>query len=77
MRVTRSLSVESKLIGALVLLTLLAIGVVSWIGFASILVTRPVYERVRELVGMGPATRVDVRGMGPVELFSVLDEFAA
>ena len=33
-------------------------------GEMSILVTRAVYERVRELVGFGPATRADVRGMG-------------
>ena len=46
-------------------------------GRTSILVTRPVYERVRELVGFGPATRTDVRGMGVVELFSVLDEATA
>ena len=46
-------------------------------GKTSILVTRPVYERVRDLVAFGPATRVDVRGMGTVELFSVLDEATA
>ena len=46
-------------------------------GRASILVTRPVYERVHELVGFGPATRADVHGMGSIELFSVLDEAAA
>jgi len=46
-------------------------------GKTSILVTRPVYERVRDLVAFGPATRADVRGMGPVELFSLLDEAAA
>jgi len=46
-------------------------------GRASIMVTRPVYERVRELVGFGPATRADVHGMGSIELFSVLDEAAA
>jgi class 3 adenylate cyclase len=46
-------------------------------GKTSILVTRPVYERVRDLVAFGPATRADVRGMGPVELFSVLDEATA
>jgi len=43
-------------------------------GKTSILVTRPVYERVRDLVAFGLATRVDVRGMGQVELFSLLDE---
>jgi class 3 adenylate cyclase len=46
-------------------------------GKTSILVTRPVYERVRDLVAFGSATRADVRGMGPVELFSVLDEASA
>ena len=46
-------------------------------GRTSILVTRPVYERVHELVGFGAATRADVRGMGSVELFSVLDEAIA
>ena len=46
-------------------------------GRTSILVTRAVYDRVRELIDFGPATRADVSGMGPVELFSVLDEVAA
>jgi class 3 adenylate cyclase len=46
-------------------------------GKTSIMVTRPVYERVRDLVAFGSATRVDVRGMGPVELFSLLDEVTA
>jgi class 3 adenylate cyclase len=46
-------------------------------GKTSIKVTRPVYERVRDLVAFGSATRVDVRGMGPVELFSLLDEATA
>ncbi len=46
-------------------------------GKTSILVTRPVYERVRDLVPFGSATRADVRGMGPVELFSLLDEATA
>ena len=43
-------------------------------GRTSIRVTRPVYERVRELVGFGPPTTVDVRGIGTVELFSIVDE---
>jgi class 3 adenylate cyclase len=46
-------------------------------GRTSILVTRPVYDRVRELIDFGPATRTDVRGMGSVELFSVLEEVVA
>ena len=46
-------------------------------GRTSILVTRAVYDRVRELIDFGPATRADVIGMGSVELFSVLDEVAA
>jgi len=43
-------------------------------GRMSILVTRPVYDRVRDLVTFGAATSSDVRGMGSVELFSLLDE---
>lgn len=43
-------------------------------GRMSILVTRPVYDRVRDLVTFGSATSTDVRGMGKVELFSLLDE---
>jgi len=46
-------------------------------GKASILVTRAVYERVRDLVPFGSATRANVRGMGPIELFSLLDEATA
>jgi class 3 adenylate cyclase len=46
-------------------------------GSTSILVTRAVYERVRDLVPFGSATRADVRGMGPVELFSLLEEATA
>jgi class 3 adenylate cyclase len=45
-------------------------------GKTSILVTRAVYERVRDLVPFGSATSADVRGMGRVELFSLLDEAA-
>jgi class 3 adenylate cyclase len=43
-------------------------------GRMSILVTRPVYDRVRDLVTFGAATSSDVRGMGRIELFSLLDE---
>jgi class 3 adenylate cyclase len=46
-------------------------------GKTSILVTRPVYERVRDLVAFGAETSADVRGMGPVKLFSLLDEATA
>jgi class 3 adenylate cyclase len=46
-------------------------------GRTSILVTRPVYERVRELVGFGAATRTEVPGTGSIELFAVLDEAIA
>ena len=46
-------------------------------GKTSILVTRLVYERVRDLVPFGSATRADVLGMGPVELFSLLEEATA
>ncbi len=43
-------------------------------GNTSILVTRPVYERVRDSVTFGTETNAEVRGMGQVELFSILDE---
>ena len=46
-------------------------------GKASILVTRAVYERVSDLVPFGSATRANVRGMGPIDLFSLLDEATA
>jgi class 3 adenylate cyclase len=46
-------------------------------GKMSILVTRPVYDRVRDLVSFGSSTNADVPGMGPVELFSLEDEVAA
>jgi class 3 adenylate cyclase len=43
-------------------------------GKTSIRVTRPVYERVRDLVNFGTETNAEVRGMGSVELFSILNE---
>ena len=43
-------------------------------GRTSIQVTRAVYERVRDHVGFGPPFRAEVRGMGTVELYPVLDE---
>jgi class 3 adenylate cyclase len=43
-------------------------------GKTSIRVTRPVYERVRDLVKFGAETSAEVRGMGSVDLFSILDE---
>jgi len=46
-------------------------------GRTSIQVTRPVYERVRDHVAFGPAFRAEVRGMGAVELYPVLDEVGA
>ena len=47
-------------------------------GRTSILVTRPVYDRVRDVVPFGPPTQMDVQGIGAVELFAViLDEGAA
>lgn len=46
-------------------------------GKASILVTRPVFERVRDLVAFGAETVAEVRGIGSVELFCVLDEAIA
>jgi Adenylate cyclase, family 3 (some proteins contain HAMP domain) len=42
-------------------------------GKTSILVTRPVYDRVRDLVDFEAATRADVNGVGSVELYSLLD----
>jgi class 3 adenylate cyclase len=45
-------------------------------GKMSILVTRPVYDRVRDLVDFGSATSADVHGVGSVELFSLRDEAA-
>ena len=46
-------------------------------GRTSIQVTRPVYERVRDTVGFGPTLRAEVRGMGSVELYPLLDEASA
>jgi class 3 adenylate cyclase len=46
-------------------------------GKNSILVTRPVYERVRDLVGFGTQISSEVHGMGSIELFSLLDEATA
>jgi class 3 adenylate cyclase len=47
-------------------------------GRTSILVTRPVYDRVRDVVPFGSPTQMDVQGIGAVELFAViLDEVAA
>ncbi len=47
-------------------------------GRTSILVTRPVYDRVRDMVPFGPPTQMDVQGIGSVELFAViLDEGVA
>jgi len=43
-------------------------------GKMSILVTRPVYDRVRDLLDFGAATSADVHGVGSVELFSLSDE---
>jgi class 3 adenylate cyclase len=40
----------------------------------SILVTRPVYDRVRDLVDFGAVTSANVNGVGSVELFSLQDE---
>ena len=46
-------------------------------GRTSIVVTRPVYERVRELVPFGAPAQCDVPGVGAVELFFVQDEVTA
>ena len=45
-------------------------------GKTSILVTRPVYDRVRDLVAFGSAISGDVRGVGMVELYSLLEATA-
>ena len=44
---------------------------------AAIVVTRAVYERVREQVAFGPPTHIDVDGIGPVDLYPILNEEAA
>jgi class 3 adenylate cyclase len=46
-------------------------------GGTSIVVTRPVYDRVRDLVPFGAPTHMDVQGIGSVELFAVIDEGVA
>jgi class 3 adenylate cyclase len=46
-------------------------------GGTSIVVTRPVYDRVRDLVPFGAPTQMDVQGIGAVELFAVIDEGVA
>jgi class 3 adenylate cyclase len=43
-------------------------------GHTSIVVTRPVYDRVRELVPFGAPTYADIQGIGAVELYAVVDE---
>jgi|SRR5688572_3843077 len=43
----------------------------------SIVVTKPVYERVRELVPFGTPTQMEVQGVGTVDLYEVLDEGTA
>jgi class 3 adenylate cyclase len=46
-------------------------------GHTSIMVTRAVHERVRDLMPFDPPTTVEVRGMGSVELFSLTEEAMA
>ena len=43
----------------------------------SIVVTRPVYDRVRDLVPFGAPTQMEIQGIGAVELFAVIDEGVA
>jgi class 3 adenylate cyclase len=43
-------------------------------GHTSIVVTKPVYDRVRESVPFGAPTHVDIQGIGAVELYAVADE---
>ena len=46
-------------------------------GQPSIVVTKPVYERVRELVPFGTPTQMEVQGIGTVDLYPVLEEGTA
>ncbi len=46
-------------------------------GQTSIVVTKPVYERVRELVPFGSPTQMEVKGIGTVDLYAVLEEGTA
>jgi class 3 adenylate cyclase len=46
-------------------------------GHASIVVTKPVYERVRELVPFGPPMQTEVQGIGTIDLYAVLEEGTA
>ena len=46
-------------------------------GQTPIVVTKPVYERVRELVPFGPPVQTEIPGIGTVELYPVLDEGVA
>jgi class 3 adenylate cyclase len=46
-------------------------------GRTSIVVTKPVFERVREMVPFGSPTQMEVQGIGTVDLYPVLDEGAA
>ena len=43
-------------------------------GTTSILVTKPVYDRVRDLVVFEPATTPELRGVGTIELYPVAEE---
>ena len=45
-------------------------------GHGAILVTRPVFDRVRELTPFAPPRRVDVPGVGPMDLYPVAEEAA-
>ena len=40
----------------------------------SILVTRAVYDRVRDLVVFEPARRIELRGVGIIELYPIAEE---
>jgi class 3 adenylate cyclase len=43
-------------------------------GTTSILVTKPVYERVRDLVVFEPAMKTELRGVGTIELYPMAEE---
>jgi len=46
-------------------------------GKMSILVTRPVYDRVRDLVDFSSSASTNIRGMGQVELFTLVEDASA
>jgi hypothetical protein len=43
-------------------------------GTTSILVTKAVYDRVRDLVAFGPMRKIELRAVGTIELYPVAEE---